>query len=129
MGTRYATTLKTVSYSFDGILVEFLVGTFYLHLGGELLLNDAGAFEKAEKYNLTNQWGGWGDVDGQFNRPHDLDFCPSEDKLYIIDRDNNRIQVFDKNGTFLFKWGEEGDGDGEFALPTGSMLIKKATYG
>jgi hypothetical protein len=49
--------------------------------------------------------------------------------MYIVDRDNNRIQAFDKNGTFLFKWGEEGEGDGEFAVPTVLTLIKKGTFG
>ena len=49
-----------------------------------------------------------GTGDGQFRRPHDLDFDSSEKYLYSIDRDGNRVQVFDKNGTFLFKWGKEG---------------------
>jgi tripartite motif-containing protein 71 len=77
------------------------------------------SFANATTYNLAYEWGSYGDEDGQFARPHDLDFSPSEDKLYIVDRDNNRIQVFDKNGTFLFKWGEEGEGDGEFVIPYG----------
>ena len=55
--------------------------------------------------------------EGQFKRPHDLDFSPTEDKLYVIDRDNQRVQVFDKNGTFLLEWGSEGGGEGEFTLP------------
>jgi DNA-binding beta-propeller fold protein YncE len=80
---------------------------------------------QSERYELANEWGSWGNEDGQFVRPHDLDFSPSEDKLYIVDRDNNRIQVFDKNGTFLFKWGEEGEGDGEFALPYGLDVDKE----
>ena len=78
-----------------------------------------------QKYELVNEWGSEGDDDGQFVRPHDLDFSPTEDKLYIVDRDNNRIQVFDKNGTFLFKWGEEGEGDGEFTLPYGLDVDKE----
>jgi tripartite motif-containing protein 71 len=88
--------------------------------------SDAGSsFANATRYNLAYEWGSEGDRDGQFVRPHDLDFSPSEDKLYIVDRDNNRIQVFNKNGTFLFKWGEEGEGDGEFALPYGLDVDKE----
>ena len=83
------------------------------------------SFANATKYELVKEWGSKGDADGQFARPHDLDFSPSEDKLYIVDRDNNRIQVFDKNGTFLFKWGKEGEGDGEFALPYGLDVDKE----
>jgi DNA-binding beta-propeller fold protein YncE len=73
----------------------------------------------ATKYKLVNRWGQEGNGDGQFGRPHDLDFSPSEDKLYIIDRDNQRVQVFDKSGKFLFKWGQEGNGNGQFKLPYG----------
>ena len=58
-----------------------------------------------------------GTGDGQFLRIHDIDFNPSETRLYVIDRDGNRIQVFDKNGTFLFKWGSKGPGDGQFTVP------------
>jgi DNA-binding beta-propeller fold protein YncE len=76
-------------------------------------------------YELADEWGSEGGEVGQFVRPHDLDFSPTEDKLYIVDRDNNRIQVFDKNGTFLFGWGEEGDGDGEFSLPYGLDVDKQ----
>jgi tripartite motif-containing protein 71 len=83
------------------------------------------SFANATTYDLIREWGNEGDGDGEFVRPHDLDFSPSEDKLYIVDRDNNRIQVFDKNGTFLFKWGEEGDGEGEFSLPYGLDVDKE----
>jgi tripartite motif-containing protein 71 len=83
------------------------------------------SFENTTQYELINEWGTEGDDDGQFVRPHDLDFSPTEDNLYIVDRDNNRIQVFDKNGTFLFKWGEEGEGDGEFTLPYGLDVDKE----
>jgi hypothetical protein len=34
--------------------------------------------------------------DGQFQRPHDLDFDAQEKYLYTLDRDGNRVQVFDK---------------------------------
>lgn len=63
--------------------------------------------------------GGEGIKDGQFLRPHDLDFSPLENYLYIVDRDGNRIQVFDKNGTFLFKWGKLGNGSGEMHVSYG----------
>ena len=39
--------------------------------------------------------------------------------LFVADRDNHRIQVFDASGNFLFKWGSSGSGDGQFNLPHG----------
>jgi DNA-binding beta-propeller fold protein YncE len=116
---------KHASWSISFVVtIVVVVVSICLSLAPMLLINDVKAstsnsFANATKYELVNQWGEEGDGDGQFHRPHDLDFSPSEDKLYIIDRDNQRVQVFDKNGTFLFKWGEEGDGDGEFKLPYG----------
>jgi DNA-binding beta-propeller fold protein YncE len=55
--------------------------------------------------------------DGQFQRARDVDFDPSEKYLFTVDRDGNRIQVFNKNGTFLFKWGSKGTDDSEFNVP------------
>ena len=73
----------------------------------------------ATKYGLVKTWGSKGTGDGQFNRPHDLDFSNDEKLLYSVDRDGNRIQVFDKNGTFLFKWGKLGTADGDMHVPYG----------
>ena len=39
--------------------------------------------------------------------------------VYVSDRDNDRIQVFDPQGRFLRKWGVTGSGDGEFRWPQG----------
>jgi len=37
--------------------------------------------------------------------------------MRYIDRCGSRILVFDKDGTFLFKLGPEGTGDGQFTDP------------
>lgn len=72
-----------------------------------------------ENYAFVTEWGSKGNLDGQFLRPHDLEFGNNDKYLYAVDRDGNRIQVFDKNGTFLFKFGEKGQGDGQFLVPYG----------
>ena len=72
---------------------------------------------QATDYVFVRKWGSHGTGDGQFQRVHDLAFDSSEKRLYVSDRDGNRIQVFDKNGTFLFKWGSKGTGDGQFTVP------------
>jgi DNA-binding beta-propeller fold protein YncE len=75
--------------------------------------------EMEQTYTFIKKWGGEGTGDGEFLRPHDLDFSPDEKILYAVDRDGNRIQAFDKNGTFLFAWGKLGKGDGQFHVPYG----------
>ncbi|GIT02223.1 MAG: hypothetical protein CM1200mP27_08480 [Chloroflexota bacterium] len=42
--------------------------------------------------------------------------------VYVSDRDNNRIQVFDSQGKFLRKWGGFGSGDGELRWPQGIAI-------
>jgi DNA-binding beta-propeller fold protein YncE len=70
--------------------------------------------ELQQSYSFSNVWGSKGTGDGKFLRPHDLEFDNHNKYLYAVDRDGNRIQVFDKNGTFLFKFGQKGDGGGQF---------------
>jgi tripartite motif-containing protein 71 len=39
--------------------------------------------------------------------------------VFVSDPENNRVQKFTNNGTFLSKWGERGEVTGEFFHPTG----------
>ena len=39
--------------------------------------------------------------------------------MYVADQNNNRVQVFDGNGTFLRQFGTQGSGPGQFDLPYG----------
>jgi tripartite motif-containing protein 71 len=88
-------------------------------LANNIIFSDILAFENATEYKLFKKWGEEGKGEGQFQRPHDLDFSPDEKILYAVDRDGNRVQAFDKNGTFLFSFGELGTGDGQFHVPYG----------
>jgi NHL repeat len=45
-------------------------------------------------------WGEPGSQPGQFNVPHSI-AIDAEDHIYVADRGNGRIQVFDRDGTFL----------------------------
>ncbi len=90
-----------------------------------LNIGSADAFENAIEYKFVKKWGGQGSGDGQFLRPHDLDFSPDEKILYAVDRDGSRIQAFDKDGQFLFKFGEDGTGDGQMHVPYGIDIDKE----
>ena len=39
--------------------------------------------------------------------------------VYVADSRNQRVQVFNSDGTFLFKWGSQGSEDGQFQFPVG----------
>ena len=49
--------------------------------------------------NFLKEWGSYGREPGQFNLPHAM-VLDREGNVYVADRNNARIQVFDPNGTF-----------------------------
>jgi DNA-binding beta-propeller fold protein YncE len=61
--------------------------------------------------------GGPGTGEGQFSHPAGVDVNPATDNVYVADTGNNRVQVFDADGTFvsMFGWGVN---DGAAALQT-----------
>jgi sugar lactone lactonase YvrE len=76
---------------------------------------------------FIQKWGGSGSggvsssqLDGKFSRPYDLDI-DAEGTLWVADRNNNRIQRMQTNGTFLSKLGPVAGGldIAQFALPSG----------
>jgi DNA-binding beta-propeller fold protein YncE len=52
-------------------------------------------------------WGKNGTGPGQFRTPHALAF-DSQGRLFVADRGNNRIQIFDQEGKFLEQWTQFG---------------------
>ncbi len=48
-------------------------------------------------------WGGVGDGPGQFSTPHGV-WVLADERVAVCDRDNERIQVFDREGVFLEEW-------------------------
>jgi DNA-binding beta-propeller fold protein YncE len=52
-------------------------------------------------------WGSAGRGEGQFNTPHGVAVSPKQE-VYIADRGNNRIQVFDTAGKFLRQFTVDG---------------------
>ena len=58
-------------------------------------------------------WGGKGSEPGKFDEPHSI-AIDSEGRLYVGDRRNKRVQVFDQRGTFLKQWTNLGTPWGVF---------------
>jgi DNA-binding beta-propeller fold protein YncE len=62
-------------------------------------------FSRDGKYLL--EWGKRGDGPGEFRLPHNL-VVDAQGRVYVTDRDNQRIEVFDANGKFLAEWKNTG---------------------
>jgi DNA-binding beta-propeller fold protein YncE len=58
--------------------------------------------------DYVRHWGTYGTGDGQFNLPHSVT-VDSKGLVYVADRSNLRVQVFDPSGKFLAKWTDVGD--------------------
>jgi sugar lactone lactonase YvrE len=74
---------------------------------GSLYITDGYANSRVHKFSpdgrLLFSWGEPGTDPGQFSIPHNI--CVDRDGyLYVADRENNRIQVFDPNGRFETQW-------------------------
>ena len=52
---------------------------------------------------LIMSFGSWGYADGQFRSPHSL-AMDSQGRLFVADRGNRRIQIFDQDGNHLDTW-------------------------
>ena len=76
---------------------------------GAQFLDEAGpgAIGRISKFapdgTFIKSWGSWGYGDGQFRAPHSLAF-DSQGRLFVADRGNRRIQIFDQEGNHLDTW-------------------------
>ena len=57
-----------------------------------------------------------GDRPGEFNRPEGI-CVDAEDRVYVADSCNHRIQVFSRDGKFLRAYGKPGQAKGELSYP------------
>jgi DNA-binding beta-propeller fold protein YncE len=99
---------------------------------GDILIADGYGNNRIAKFSadgtFVKQWGGGpddrGTRDGQFHLPHAVVVDPN-DRIYVVDRENLRIQIFDTDGTFVGKfthlgraWGLALSRDGKFGFIT-----------
>ncbi|MCW5734933.1 MAG: peptidase [Enhydrobacter sp.] len=55
--------------------------------------------------SLIRTWGGQGTGPGAFTTPHAI-ALDSRGRVLVADRENNRVQVFDREGNFVAEWGD-----------------------
>ena len=74
---------------------------------GEIYVADG--YGNAQVHRFTpdgkyiTSWGKCGCLPGEFNLPHNI-HCDGDGWVYVADRENHRIQVFDGNGRFETQW-------------------------
>jgi len=70
----------------------------------------------SQEGKFVKYWGGKGTDPGQFNDPHSI-AMDSTGRLYVADRRNFRIQIFDQDGTYRDQWTN-------FGTPWGLFITK-----
>ena len=76
----------------------------------------------ARNGTFLKSWGGSGKLFGQFLVPHAL-ALDSRGRLFVADRDNNRIQIFDQNGELLDVWTQFGRPSGLFIDANDTLYV------
>jgi len=78
---------------------------------GEFYISDGYGNARVLKYDRTGKllkhWGTKGKGEGEFNLPHAI-CVDAKGRVYVGDRENNRVQIFDADGKFLEVWKESG---------------------
>ena len=78
---------------------------------GDLFVSDGYVNSRVIKFSkdgdYLKHWGKKGTGDGEFNLVHDV-ALDARGRLYVADRTNQRVQIFDQNGAFIGKWTDLG---------------------
>ena len=74
---------------------------------GDVYVSDGYGNARVVKYTADGQytleWGSRGTGPGEFGLPHNL-VVDGDGRVYVTDRDNQRVQVFGQEGEFLTEW-------------------------
>lgn len=74
---------------------------------GEIYVSDGYGNARVHKFSpkgeLLLSWGSPGRKPGEFHTPHGI-WVDNEEMVYVADRDNNRVQIFNAEGIYLTSW-------------------------
>ena len=92
---------------------------------GDFYVSDGDRNACVHKFNadgkLLFSWGEPGDGPGQFNRPHSV--WEADGRVFVADRDNNRIQIFTPAGKYLDSWRDFVQPAKVYVDPKGIMYV------
>ena len=92
---------------------------------GDIYVSDGYGNARVHRYSpdgrLLLSWGGSGTDPGEFNIAHNIT-CDADGWVYVADRENHRVQVFDGNGKYETQWNNLHRPCGIF-MPSGKCPI------
>jgi DNA-binding beta-propeller fold protein YncE len=99
---------------------------------GEVFVADGYGQERVHRFSsqgkLLCSWGSKGNAAGQFDTPHGI-WVDRRGRVLVADRANDRLQVFDTDGTFLAEWTGLGWPNDLYADKNDHVYIAEAYQG
>lgn len=89
---------------------------------------------RIQRFNAKGEFEtGWRMPEWKFGKPVGLAVHP-DGRIFVADTHYSRVMIYDRDGKLVGQFGEKGEGDGQFLLPTdvafdGSGRIYVAEYG
>jgi len=83
-------------------------------------------FGDGPSYRFAGSFGETGDGRGQFNDPTGV--AVTAERVFVADSRNGRIQVFERDGTFIRAFGEPGEEPGQLGRPMNLTVAGNRLY-
>ncbi len=97
---------------------------------GNVYVSDGYGNSRVVKYTsdgeYVTEWGEYGSEPGQFNLPHTI-YVDSDNRVWVGDRNNRRIQIFDTDGALLEVWDHVGHPWGFAPASDGNVWMADGT--
>jgi DNA-binding beta-propeller fold protein YncE len=95
-------------------------------VNGDFYISDGYVNSRVVKFdrhgNYLDSWGKRGDGPGEFYTVHSIG-VDSKGRVYVSDRENSRVQIFNPQGEFLKQWTHLGATQGLFITPRDELWI------
>lgn len=90
-----------------------------------IVLDSEGNFLRSWGEELLFSWGASGTDPGEFGYPHNV-VTDKDGYVYVADRENDRIQIFDSNGRFETQWHNVNRPNGLYITDEQNIYVTEA---